>query len=125
MIWKKLTMRWVAAKDMWHMRFKGGHFIQEFFDCKNIHAHFEKLDKTKDNHYDVVITKETDMSEEKAEAGRLTSEYSMKVINDKGIATIEGKVIIRDQSFVSASGQLVSTLEGLLGPAKQQVAEQG
>ena len=60
-----LTMRWVEAKDMWHMRFTGGRFIQEFYDCANIHHFFPGLKPNVDNEYTVVITnkKECSMSD--------------------------------------------------------------
>ena len=119
----KLIMRWNEAKELWFMIGKDGkdfkvrRFIQEFFDCGNVHKHFEDLSTTEDNHYEVVITKENQMTE-KAEAGRLTSKYTIEITNDKGAVTIEGTVIVRDQSFGDASVQLAATLEALFAPAK-------
>jgi hypothetical protein len=46
-------------KSMWHMQ-DGltGSFIQEFFDCDNIHTVFLNLNKSKENLYTVKATKE-------------------------------------------------------------------
>lgn len=111
------TMKWNKRKELWYLVCRKARFIQEFFDCANVHSSFPDLNKQEDNLYKVVITKENEMSEQ-AEAGRLTSKYTIEISNDKGVATIEGTVIVRDQSFGDASVQLASTLEALFAPAK-------
>ena len=53
-----------------------------------------------------------------AEKGRLNSKYTIEITNDKGVVTVEGTVIVRDQSFGDASVQLAAALEALFAPAK-------
>lgn len=50
----RVTMKWNSKTEQWrmtHKREKGGGFIQEFYDCKNIHLLFRGLDKTKPREY--------------------------------------------------------------------------
>jgi hypothetical protein len=68
----KLIMRWNSAKELWYMLTSKGRFIQEFFNCANVHKFFENLDMKKDNLYNVEITKESKMSESR-------SDYYVKV----------------------------------------------
>jgi len=51
---------------------------------------------------------------------RLESKYTMEVTNSEGVKTIEGQVIVRDQSPASASKMLIGALEGILAPAREQ-----
>jgi hypothetical protein len=115
-------MKWNDKKGLWYLICRKARFVQEFFDCDNVHSSFPDLKKEEENQYKVIITKENQMPEEVAEAGRLTSKYTMEVINDKGVRTIEGYVVIRDQSFVDASVQLSGVLNGLMTPAQDQLA---
>lgn len=46
-------------RSMWHMSdMETGMFIQEFFNCDNIHTVFIDLDKKQDNFYTVKVIKE-------------------------------------------------------------------
>ena len=121
---RNFVMKWNKRKELWYLVCRKARFIQEFFDCQNVHDSFPNLKKENDNHYSVVITKEgvLVMPEETATAGRLTSRYTMEVTNDQGIKTIEGSVTVRDQSFVDASTQLSGVLNGLMTPAAKQLA---
>lgn len=56
-----------------------------------------------------------------APQGRFNSVYSLKVINDKGMATIEiPEVIVRDQSAQSVNIALEGLCAGIMGPARTQ-----
>lgn len=117
-----VILKWVEKKQLWYMINKAGRFIQEFFDCGNVHNFYHKLDKKQDNHYRVTIERIDPMqANDAAPKGRLNSHYSMFTVNDQGVKTIEATVIIRDQSPQGASAQLISTLDGLASPAKMQV----
>jgi hypothetical protein len=53
-----VRMMWVEEKNEWHMLLENGvHFLQEFFDCENVHKFFPDLDKRKTALYQVEITK--------------------------------------------------------------------
>ncbi len=53
----KVTLTWYPEKNQWHMDNTVGRFIQEFFDCDNMHLYFPELDKNKPNVYEVNIRK--------------------------------------------------------------------
>lgn len=59
--------------------------------------------------------------EQPAKEGRIDSYYSYKTVNSEGVVTIEANIVVRDQSFESASVALMGALEGLVAPAKMQV----
>lgn len=61
------------------------------------------------------------MADQAAKKGRIDSYYSFKSVNDEGMATIEASVIVRDQSFESASSALLNGLSGISQPAKDQI----
>ena len=48
---------WIREKNEWHMVNDLDEFLQEFFDCVNMHRYFPDLDKDKTNLYRVDITK--------------------------------------------------------------------
>ena len=48
---------WISEKNQWHMMNDLDEFIQEFFDCANLHRYFPELDKFSVNLYRVDISK--------------------------------------------------------------------
>ena len=57
MVNERVVLSWNEVGDCWHMKKEDGIFIQEFFDCGNIHHFFQELDKERDNKYLVTIQK--------------------------------------------------------------------
>ena len=55
---RRFVMKWNKVKDLWYLICRKNRFVQEFFDCGNVHESFPDLNKQEDNHYKVVITKE-------------------------------------------------------------------
>lgn len=52
-----VTMIWIRDKNEWHMMDDVGIFIQEFYNCGNIHNFFPDLNKNEANMYRVDIEK--------------------------------------------------------------------
>jgi hypothetical protein len=57
MVNERIVLEWNEVGDVWHMKKEDGIFIQEFFNCGNIHQFFQGLDKSKENKYLVTIAK--------------------------------------------------------------------
>ena len=54
-----VTMKWVEARNEWHMETLGGHILQEFLHCENIGRVFIGLDKAKKTTFMMDIRKLT------------------------------------------------------------------
>lgn len=52
-----VTMHWNKATEQWRMLGENGNTIQEFFNCENISRIFPKLDKRKENKYQILLRK--------------------------------------------------------------------
>ena len=52
-----IIMRWVEARNEWHMETLQGHTLQEFINCENMPKMFEGIDKSKLNEYTLTIEK--------------------------------------------------------------------
>ncbi len=53
----KILMRWVDPNQQWFMyNASNDKFIMNFFDCENITRLFPKMEKCKENKYELMIT---------------------------------------------------------------------
>ena len=51
-----VTMKWVEARNEWHMETLEGNILQEFLHCENIPRVFDGIDKNKKNTYLINVT---------------------------------------------------------------------
>lgn len=52
-----VTMKWVPAKDEWHMLLSNGKLIYNFLDCDNVNRLFENPSKVQDEVFVVDISR--------------------------------------------------------------------
>jgi hypothetical protein len=51
-----VQMKWIEARNEWHMETLDGNILQEFFHCENIPRIFLDIDKNKLNKYLISVT---------------------------------------------------------------------
>lgn len=81
------TMKWNKVKDLWYLICRKNRFIQEFFDCANVHESFPDLEKEGENQYEVIIyklPKEGEMAEGKR---KHVVDIRARVTDDQGRLT--------------------------------------
>lgn len=51
------VLKWVEAKNQWHLETVNGHLLQEFFNCDSFSSFFPSPKKDKLNLYKIEITR--------------------------------------------------------------------